>query len=324
MKTKILKILRQADTYISGQELCSQLGVSRTAVWKVIQQLKDEGYGIEAVSSKGYTVTSYPDVMTAAEIGSLLPEHALFSNIHYKSVVGSTNDEAKLMAENGAPEGTLVVTECQEKGKGRLGRTWVSPSGENIYMSFVLRPQIEPTNASMLTLIAAMAVLDAIHNQGIDAKIKWPNDIVNDGKKLCGILTEMSSQMECINYIVVGIGINVHQRTFDERIQATAASLDLAAGKTVKRSQVIADVLTAFEHYYQLFLKTKDLSLLKDSYNAQLVNMGKQIRIIDRSGERCGISAGIDDSGCLIAEIDGKTEHIMSGEVSVRGIYGYV
>ena len=324
MKTKILKMLREADNYISGQELCSKLGVSRTAVWKVIQQLKDEGYGIEAVSSKGYTVTSYPDVMTAAEIGSLMPGNALFSNIHFKAEVGSTNDEAKLMAENGAPEGTLVVTECQNKGKGRLGRTWVSPSGENIYMSFVLRPQIDPANASMLTLIAAMAVLDGIRAQDIDAKIKWPNDIVADGKKLCGILTEMSSQMECVNYIVVGIGINVHQTVFAESIQATASSLDLVSERKIKRSRVIADVLTSFEHYYQLFLKTEDLSLLRDSYNAQLVNIGKQIRIIDRSGERCGVSAGIDDSGCLIADIDGKTEHIMSGEVSVRGIYGYV
>lgn len=176
----------------------------------------------------------------------------------------------------------------------------------------------------MLTLVAAMAVLDAVKNQGIDAKIKWPNDIVADGRKLCGILTEMSSQMTCVNYIVQGIGINIHQKTFDAQIADMASSLDLASQKSIKRSEVLTDVLTAFEIYYKMFLRTGDLSLLTDEYNENLVNMGRQIRIIEKDTERIGLSSGIDRYGRLIAEIDGHTEYIVSGEVSVRGVYGYV
>ena len=324
MKTEILRILRHAEKSVSGQSLCKQLGVSRTAVWKVIQQLRDEGYEIEAVSNKGYRITKYPDVMTAAEIGSHLPKDSMFREIHFEPVTDSTNNAAKMLAEQGAPQGTVVVTECQEKGKGRRGRQWLSPEGTNIYMSFVLRPDIEPSKASMLTLAAALAVWESVHNQGIDAWIKWPNDIVVDGRKLCGILTELSSQMEWINYIVVGIGINVHQKLFAEDIKDTATSMDMALGRAVRRSEVIADVLTAFEKYYQMFLQTEDLSLMLEMYNDHLVNIGREIRIITPRGSQTGVSGGIDETGCLIVNIDGKTEHIMSGEVSVRGLYGYV
>lgn len=317
-------MLRNADSAVSGQELCTKLGVSRTAVWKVINQLKEEGYEIEAVSGRGYMIKSYPDTITAEEIGSMLAEDSMFSNISYYPVTGSTNDQAKLLAEDQAPEGTLVVADCQKSGKGRRGRQWISPAGENVYFSFVLRPQIDPSGASMLTLVAAMAVLDAVKNQGIDAKIKWPNDIVADGRKLCGILTEMSSQMTCVNYIVQGIGINIHQKTFDAQIADMASSLDLASQKSIKRSEVLTDVLTAFEIYYKMFLRTGDLSLLTDEYNENLVNMGRQIRIIEKGTERIGLSSGIDRYGRLIAEIDGHTEYIVSGEVSVRGVYGYV
>lgn len=317
-------MLRNADSAVSGQELCTKLGVSRTAVWKVINQLKEEGYEIEAVSGRGYMIKSYPDTITAEEIGSMLAEDSMFSNISYYPVTGSTNDQAKLLAEDQAPEGTLVVADCQKSGKGRRGRQWISPAGENVYFSFVLRPQIDPSGASMLTLVAAMAVLDAVKNQGIDAKIKWPNDIVADGRKLCGILTEMSSQMTCVNYIVQGIGINIHQKTFDAQIADMASSLDLASQKSIKRSEVLTDVLTAFEIYYKMFLRTGDLSLLTDEYNENLVNMGRQIRIIEKDTERIGLSSGIDRYGRLIAEIDGHTEYIVSGEVSVRGVYGYV
>lgn len=324
MKTDLLRMLRNADSAVSGQELCTKLGVSRTAVWKVINQLKEEGYEIEAVSGRGYMIKSYPDTITAEEIGSMLAEDSMFSNISYYPVTGSTNDQAKLLAEDQAPEGTLVVADCQKSGKGRRGRQWISPAGENVYFSFVLRPQIDPSGASMLTLVAAMAVLDAVKNQGIDAKIKWPNDIVADGRKLCGILTEMSSQMTCVNYIVQGIGINIHQKTFDAQIADMASSLDLASQKSIKRSEVLTDVLTAFEIYYKMFLRTGDLSLLTDEYNENLVNMGRQIRIIEKGTERIGLSSGIDRYGRLIAEIDGHTEYIVSGEVSVRGVYGYV
>ena len=324
MKTKILRILKNTKDYVSGQELCQQLGVSRTAVWKVMQQLKEEGYVIDAVNNRGYVLSHCPDDITSWEIGSQLKGKSMFQEIHYLPSVDSTNNYARLLSEQSSNEGIVVVTDLQTAGKGRRGRTWLSPSKENIMMSFVLRPTIEPMKASMLTLVAAMAVKDAIQKQGIDTVIKWPNDLVVDQKKICGILTEMSSQMDYINYVVIGIGINVHQKAFDDEISSMATSLDLAKGAFVRRSEVIADILTAFEKYYQLFLQTEDLSLLKDAYNKNLVNIGKEVQIISAKEIKEGISGGIDDDGSLIVTIDGKTEHIISGEVSIRGLYGYV
>lgn len=323
-KSEILKILRTSKAYVSGQSLCEQLHVSRTAVWKAINQLKEEGYAIHAVNNKGYCMEACPDVMNETEIQSILPKDTMFTNICYYDSVGSTNDEIKMMAEQQAPEGTVVIADRQTAGKGRRGRQWTSVSGENIYMSFLLRPSFEPEKASMVTLVCAMAVREAIEKQGLSPVIKWPNDIILNGKKTCGILTEMSTQMECINYIVPGIGVNVHQTEFPDEIRNVATSLSLEKQGMYRRGQIAADILVAFEKYYGLFTQTGDLSLLKDAYHKYLANMDREIRLLDTNGTRTGIARGIDDQGCLIAEIDGRTEHIMSGEVSVRGILGYV
>jgi len=324
MKSEILRILRSQEGYVSGQSLCRQMKVSRTAVWKAINQLKDDGYGIRAVNNKGYYIETYPDVMNETELMSLMPADALFRHIHYYETVGSTNDEVKMLAEQGAPEGTVVIAGQQSSGKGRRGRAWSSPAGQNIYMSFLLRPQFEPSSASMLTLVAALAVREALEKQGLSPSIKWPNDIILSGKKVCGILTEMSTQMSWINYIVTGIGINVWQTDFPEDIRAVATSAVLEKKADYRRGQIAADVLMSFEKYFRQFEKTCDLSLLKAEYDRHLANKDKEIRMTDMKGTRQGIARGIDAQGCLIAEIDGRTEHIMSGEVSVRGVLGYV
>ena len=326
MKGEILKLLKETDGYVSGQELCRRFGVSRTAVWKVVNQLKEEGYEIEAVRNRGYALKGAGDVLSEAELLSCLKTEWAGGRTVYFDATDSTNAQAKRLAEAHAPHGTLVVSDRQDGGKGRRGRSWASPSGVGIWMSLILRPEIAPSSASMLTLAAALAVREGIQEEtGLSPLIKWPNDLVLNGKKICGILTEMSTELMEIQYVITGIGINVNQREFPPEIRDTATSLSLEAGRSFRRSSLIAAILKAFEKDYTAFLKTGDLSLLLEEYNACLVNRGKEVCILDPSGEYRAVAEGIDESGSLLVTLpDGTRREIISGEVSVRGIYGYV
>ena len=326
MKGEILKLLKETDGYVSGQELCRRFGVSRTAVWKVINQLKEEGYEIEAVRNRGYALKGAGDVLSEAELLSCLKTEWAGGRTVYFDATDSTNIQARRLAEAHAPHGTLVVSDRQDGGKGRRGRSWASPSGVGIWMSLILRPEIAPSSASMLTLAAALAVREGIREEtGLSPLIKWPNDLVLNGKKICGILTEMSTELMEIQYVITGIGINVNQREFPSEIRDTATSLSLEAGRCFRRSSLIAAILKAFEKDYAAFLKTGDLSLLLEEYNACLVNRGKEVCILDPSGEYRAVAEGIDENGSLLVTLpDGTRREIISGEVSVRGIYGYV
>ena len=236
------------------------------------------------------------------------------------------NTKAQELAEKGYPSGTLVVADKQESGKGRRGRSWVSPSGTGIFMTLMIKPDINPNNASMLTLVAALAVAKAITSvTGEEALIKWPNDIVINGKKVCGILTEMNAQFDYINHIVVGIGINVHNESFPEEISQMASSLMIeAGGKRFHRAQIIADTMSYFEQYYDTFLKTQDLSALVREYDELLVNRNKSVRVLDPKEPFDGKAMGITPKGELIVDTWESRKLVSSGEVSVRGIYGYV
>ena len=326
MKEEILRLLRSADGYISGQELCNRFGVSRTAVWKAINQLKEAGYEIEAQQNKGYRLMAAPDLMTEAEIKSLMHTDWVAKEVLYFDTIDSTNTKAQELAEKGYPSGTLVVADKQESGKGRRGRSWVSPSGTGIFMTLMIKPDINPNNASMLTLVAALAVAKAITSvTGEEAMIKWPNDIVVNGKKVCGILTEMNAQFDYINHIVVGIGINVHNESFPEEISQMASSLMIeAGGKRFHRAQIIADTMSYFEQYYDTFLKTQDLSALVREYDELLVNRNKSVRVLDPKEPFDGKAMGITPKGELIVDTWESRKLVSSGEVSVRGIYGYV
>lgn len=326
MKEEILRLLRSADGYISGQELCNRFGVSRTAVWKAINQLKEAGYEIEAQQNKGYRLMAAPDLMTQAEIKSLLHTDWVAKEVLYFDTIDSTNTKAQELAEKGYPSGTLVVADKQESGKGRRGRSWVSPSGTGIFMTLMIKPDINPNNASMLTLVAALAVAKAITSvTGEEAMIKWPNDIVVNGKKVCGILTEMNAQFDYINHIVVGIGINVHNESFPEEISQMASSLMIeAGGKRFHRAQIIAETMSYFEQYYDTFLKTQDLSALVREYDKLLVNRNKSVRVLDPKEPFDGKAMGITSKGELIVDTWESRKLVSSGEVSVRGIYGYV
>ncbi len=326
MKAEILKVLKENKGYLSGQQLCESLGVSRTAVWKAMGQLKEEGYQIEAVRNRGYRLVETADVMTTAELRTMLCTKWMGAGLEYFDETDSTNIQARRLAENGAPHGTLVVADCQTAGKGRRGRSWVSPHGTGIWMSMVLRPAFSPAHASMLTLVAGMAVVKGIRMAtGLEPMIKWPNDAVLRGRKICGILTEMSTEDDCIRYVVTGIGINVNTESFPPEIASTATSLKLEMGENVKRSPIIAAVAEAFEEYYEIFTKTCDMSGLKEEYDQVLANRDCQVCVLDPKGEYRGRTLGIDSEGSLLVEReDGHIVSVISGEVSVRGIYGYV
>ena len=325
MKQEILRLLKEEKGYVSGQALCDRFQVSRTAVWKAVRQLEEEGYAIEAVRNRGYRLTGCPDRLTEEELGSEICGWAGRS-ICYREETESTNDLAKKLAAEGCPEGTLVTADYQSAGKGRRGRAWSSPKGEAVYMSLVRRPDLPPASASMVTLVGAMAVTAAVGREtGLSCQIKWPNDVVSGGRKVCGILTEMSAELDCIHYIVMGMGINTGQREFPEELREKATSLLLECGRPVNRCRLAAAVLEEFEGLYARFLEDGDLRGLAAEYNSRLAGLGREVRILDPAGAYTGVSRGIDEEGRLLVEMDGgDTRRVVSGEVSVRGLYGYV
>lgn len=329
MKNTILRFLMEQKDFVSGQEMCEKLNVSRTAVWKYINALKEEGYEIESVTRKGYRLVDSPDKLTAASVRAALPEVILPGELGVYAVIDSTNEEAKRAAAKGAPDKSLYVSDHQTGGKGRRGRSWISPKGKDVFFTLLLRPkQIAPTQASMLTLLAALAgVKAASRYSGCECQIKWPNDIICDRKKVCGILTEMSIEMESreIDYVVIGIGWNLNREQFDPTISDMAGSLYLQTGKQVDRSRFTAMVIEEFMQYYDRFLQEKDLAFCMEEYNHYLVSIGKEVRLIQNGQEEQRISKGINHLGELIVEdADGEESTVFSGEVSVRGLYGYV
>lgn len=326
MKSEVLKMLRSTDGYVSGQEICEKFGVSRTAVWKVIRQLQEEGYQVEAVRNRGYRITGGPDVITAEEIESLLNTRWAGRPVVYSDETDSTNLRAKRLGDDGAPEGTLVITEHQTAGRGRRGRVWESAGG-GIYMSLLLRPDITPDQAPMLTLVMACSVAEGILEcaPGTDVRIKWPNDIVADGKKLAGILTEMSTQIDYINHVTIGVGINVNMKKFPPEIEKTASSLYLETGKTLKRAPLAVSVLKCFEENYMRFTESGDMTGLMEKYSRFLINKGREVCISEKDMTYTALAEGINRKGELVVrKEDGTVASVCSGEVSVRGIYGYV
>lgn len=326
MKTRILKELKEAGDYVSGQELCNKFNVSRTAVWKHIKRLREEGYEIDSVTNKGYRLTASPDILSVDAVSSSLHTRWLGKELKYYDCLDSTNLEIRRLAEAGAVHGTTAICEEQTMGKGRRGRSWLGEAGCGIWMSFLLRPDIAAQHSSMLTILTALAVEAAIgETTGLQSQIKWPNDIIIDGRKVCGILTEMSMQMDEVNYIVVGLGINVNIQKFPEDLKDKATSLQIESGKKLYRAPLAAKVLEYFEKYYEKFLKTEDLSEFADHYNRLLVHMDQKIKVIRGTKEEIFLSRGINHQGELMVEDDyGRKQTVLSGEVSVRGILGYV
>jgi BirA family biotin operon repressor/biotin-[acetyl-CoA-carboxylase] ligase len=339
MKKQILQALYAGSStgYVSGQQLCETLGVTRQAVWKTIKQLKEYGYQIESVPKKGYRLLEAPEHMMAEDIACRFSKENICHYVEYYDEVDSTNLRVKQLAEQGAEEGTLVVADCQTAGRGRKGRNWLSKPHTGIWMSLLLKPDLVPEQVSSITLVTALAVANAcdrlLKNKGIDlyTQIKWPNDILLRQKKICGILTEMSSERDYVHYIVVGIGINVNTDSFPESISQIATSVLIESGIRISRQEFIAAVLEDFSKYYQNYLQVGNLSALKEDYNFRLINRGRKVQVlygmqeqIKKENIQTGTALGIDDTGALLVDTGKKTETVLSGEVTVRGIYGYI
>lgn len=329
MKDRILQELKnKAEGYVSGEEISNQLQVSRTAIWKYINQLKSEGYIIESQTKKGYKLLESPDSLLPVELKSMLKTEFLGHHMEYLQQVDSTNVYAKKIAENRFQNGTVVLAEEQARGKGRLGRQWISPKGKGIFMSLMLKPKIAPSEAAKITLLTACAVSKAIEETcGISVQIKWPNDIVVKGKKLCGILTEMGAEMDEINYLIVGIGINVNleQQELPEELWPIATSLQIEKGEKLDRKRLAASVLNYFEDYYKLFTETGSIAAFIKEYKAKCVVMGKEVKILSSTMEMQGTVTDISEEGQLILELpDGSIREIISGEVSLRALEGYI
>lgn len=326
MKGKILTLLRERSDYVSGQELCDRFGVSRTAVWKAIGQLKKEGYGIEAVRNKGYCLVSEGEIYGQHALESRMDTRWAGHPVIFHEELPSTNLQAKLDAENGAGQGTLLVADMQTAGRGRRGKSWNSPEGTNVYFTLIIKPDFRVDLASMVTLVMGLAVADGIRKTcDVEACIKWPNDIVIGGKKACGMLAEMSVERDYIHYVVIGVGINVGLQTFPPEIADMATCLQAECGHRVSRAELVANVMKEFEASYEIFQREGSLKGLMERYNSLLVNRDREVRVLVPGAEFQGISKGINDVGELLVEKeDGTIAKVYAGEVSVRGLYGYV
>lgn len=241
-------------------------------------------------------------------------------------VTDSTNVRVRQFAAEGEKEGLVVTAGQQTDGRGRRGRNWDSPQGDNLYFSILLRPELEPEKAPMLTLVMAYSVVRVLREQtALPVMIKWPNDLVINGKKLCGILTEMYLKEDAVDYIVIGTGVNVNGKTFPEDLSGKATSIYLESEEKTGLTGLLENILKEFEKNYACFLQSGDLGFMQESYNELLVSMGRKVRVLDPGNEYDARALGITQTGeLLVCKEDGKTETVFAGEVSVRGIYGYV
>ena len=332
-KDEVLHILKENTDFVSGQYISSSLNISRTAVWKAVSSLRNEGYNIESVTNKGYRLLKSPDRLDTKELKDALVSTNILKAIEYKKSTDSTNALARDAAEErGEFEGkagkmpALFIADEQSAGRGRLGRSWISNSTSGIWMSLLIKPDIEVVHAPIITILAAIAVCEAINNNyDIKAYIKWPNDIVVDGKKLCGILTEMSADLDGIKYIVTGIGINIKKENLPGELDGRVAALEQVTGKKTDRERLIIDIIERLIKLIDKIGQSGELGSLKDRYEKLCINMGREVNVLDPKGEYRARAVGIDNKGELIVECKDKSiKKVLSGEVSVRGVYGYV
>ncbi|HWI54103.1 MAG TPA: biotin--[acetyl-CoA-carboxylase] ligase [Desulfobacteria bacterium] len=321
MKAKILSLLKSHSTdYISGEEISRVFGISRTAVWKHVQKLRDDGYCIESHSRIGYRLLQAPDKLYQHELKDLLTGDIIGRNIVYHEVVDSTNVIARAMALKGSEEGTVIIAEEQTAGKGRMGRSWFSPAGQGLWFSIILRPQICPADAPKLTLVAAVAVAKTLREVGIQAGIKWPNDILIQGRKLAGILTEMNAEIDRVHYLVVGIGINVNlgEDVIPDELASIATSMEEYTKNGVSRIRVLASLLNNFDSLYREFTEGGFRKIL-DAWKEMSVTLNRHVRVHTIGSTDEGVAFDIDEEGALILmKEDGSMKRILAGEVSLR------
>ena len=323
MKEEILNLLKSNfGGFVSGQEISEKLGVSRTAIWKYINHIKEDGYEIESISKKGYRLVTVANILTEEEIQPLLKAKIIGRKILHFDTIDSTNTKAKELANAGEEHGTIIVSEEQTIGRGRMGRSFVSPKGKGIWMSIILRPEIDPLKISLITQIAAAAVNLALEQFGVNSLIKWPNDIILNGKKVCGILTEMSGELTKINYVILGIGINanIDIDDFSEEIAEIATSLKIQFGKQFDRKALMAAIINNFEMLYDVFEKEDNISETIKICRDKSILLGKEIKVIKRNESLNAKALDLNEEGLLVVEYEDATkEKLISGEISIRG-----
>jgi len=314
MQDKILDWLRKKQDYLSGDQLSQRLGISRQALWKHIQQLKDTGYEIVAVPHLGYRLASCPDRLFPSEITYGLNTKIMGKKIYYFDILPSTNEMASELGIQGAPEGTLVLAEGQSRGHGRLGRNWFSPKYKGIYLSLILRPGILPALSPVLTLIAAVSICEAIkENTGLAAQIKWPNDIFLHNKKLGGILTELNAEMDIVRFVVVGIGLNVNN---DKRsLVQGGISLREEKGEPISRVSLTQEILRDMERNYLSFQAEGSQGIIEKWRNYS-ITLGRRVRVSLEKRQVEGEAIDIDADGGLLVRTDaGLRQKIISGDI---------
>ncbi len=304
------------DEYTSGEALSDKLGLSRTAVWKHVESLRQKGYRIEAVSTRGYRLVEIPDHLTELELSPLLSTSDIGRTVHFFEEVGSTNEEAFRLANEGAAHGEVVICERQTRGKGRRGRTWVSPANLNLYCSVILRPDLPPVRTPELTLVAAVALANTLKDSGASAAIKWPNDVQVDGRKIAGILTELSADVERVQFAVLGIGVNLNAQTadFPAEVAQTATSLALTRGEKVPRALFAAALFTRLEQWLERHAD-EGFGPIRQAWKELSSTLGQEVLVKTDKLELRGVAEDIDEAGALMVRVGDRLERVLAGDV---------
>lgn len=323
LRDQIIRLfLAGDDKFISGESLSRQLGVSRAAVWKHITALRQVGYNIEAVPSRGYQLLSRPDLLLPEVVQTGLKSEIIARQVEFYAELDSTNQRAQELGEQGALEGSVVIAETQTAGRGRMGRSWSSPAGVNLYTSILLRPQLLPLQASQLTFMSAVAVARSIEAvAGVSVNVKWPNDILLNGKKVAGLLNEISAEMEGIHYVVLGIGVNLNMRAdqFPADLRYPATSLLLATGKAVDRVAFAQQLYHQLDGLYRL-LNSSGFAPIRIAWEALFDMLGSRVNVDCGQQQFAGVVDGIAEDGALLLRLaDGKQQQIYAGDVTPLG-----
>jgi BirA family transcriptional regulator, biotin operon repressor / biotin---[acetyl-CoA-carboxylase] ligase len=314
----VLAFFSDSDGFVSGDRIASALSVSRTAIWKCVSHLEKLGYEIEKVKGKGYRLLKRPEKPFPWEIEPFLDTEWLGRKIIFKDAVDSTNSYAYRLALDGEPEGTCVLADAQRTGRGRLNRQWFAPPGKNLYLSIILRPSVHPSKVSPITFLSSLAVYDAVATiTGRAPTLKWPNDVLINGRKICGTLLELSTEADRTNFVVVGIGLNVNMRRTDLRddIREKATSLLMESRKSFERARVCAILLSGFERYYRLFRNGGGREIL-DLWEQRAGVKGKEIEIVQMDERYHGVAEGIDGDGAMLLNTGGVVKRVLAGDVT--------
>ncbi len=308
-KEEILRILREAGDYVSGESLAEALGVSRAAVWKHVHTLIKEGYKVDVAQGKGYKLLGVPDKLYPSEVRYGLQTKLLGKKVIHMNSTGSTNTVARQLAERGVEEGTVVIAEVLTHAKGRMGRTFITKHG-GVWVSAILKPSIDPAHASSITLLAAVSVAKALRGAGLEATIKWPNDVLVNGKKICGILTEMNAETDVVNFIILGIGVNVN----NDLPQESATTMKLELGHEVDRVKFLQSLLEILEKDYMVFKEEGFVPILW-SWRRYSDTLGRMVEVTVQDGVVRGLAQDVDEDGSLLLKMkDGSVRKIVSGD----------